>query len=136
LVTFKGLRTGENRHRNQRDFHHAVLSLSARQTNSGRISRTMIFDHDTIRCMEQIKISEFKATCLAVLARVQHTGKPVLVTRFGKPVAQVIPLSKASPDSWLDAMRGRGAIVGDLIEPVSGPEEWEAFQPGPGASDK
>lgn len=86
--------------------------------------------------MEQIKISEFKATCLAVLARVQQTGQPVLVTRFGKPVAQVVPPSKASSESWLGAMRGRGAIIGDLIEPVSSPQEWEAYQSGPGASDK
>ena len=89
-----------------------------------------------IRRMEQIKISEFKATCLAVLARVQQTGEPVLVTRFGKPVAQVVPPSRPAPESWLGAMRGRGAIIGDLIEPVSAPEEWEAFQSGPGASDQ
>ena len=41
--------------------------------------------------MEQIAVSKFKATCLAVLERVSKTRKPVLVTRFGKPVAQVIP---------------------------------------------
>ena len=37
--------------------------------------------------MEEIQISKFKATCLAVLDRVGKTRKPVLVTRFGKPVA-------------------------------------------------
>jgi hypothetical protein len=33
--------------------------------------------------MEEIAISKFKATCLAVLEKVRKTGKPVLVTRFG-----------------------------------------------------
>jgi len=41
--------------------------------------------------MEEMQISKFKATCLAVLARVGKTGNPVLVTRFGKPVAQIVP---------------------------------------------
>ncbi|MDE0001504.1 MAG: type II toxin-antitoxin system prevent-host-death family antitoxin [Rhodospirillaceae bacterium] len=86
--------------------------------------------------MEQIKISEFKATCLAVLARVEQTGQPVLVTRFGRPVAQVTPPPKASPEVWLGSMRGQGTIIGDLIEPVVDPEEWEVLQPGSGASNK
>ena len=41
--------------------------------------------------MEEIAISKFKATCLAVLERVRKTGKPVVVTRFGQPIAQISP---------------------------------------------
>ncbi len=41
--------------------------------------------------METISISKFKATCLAVLERVRKTGEPIQVTKFGKPVADVIP---------------------------------------------
>jgi len=41
--------------------------------------------------MEEIVISKFKATCLAAMERVRKTRKPILVTRFGKPVAQVVP---------------------------------------------
>ena len=40
---------------------------------------------------EEITISRFKATCLAVLAKVKRTGKPILVTRKGEPIAQVMP---------------------------------------------
>ena len=58
------------------------------------------------------------------------------MTRFGKPVAQVVPPPQASPDAWLGAMQGQGAIVGDLIEPVAGPEEWEALQAGPDESSR
>ena len=42
-------------------------------------------------------ISKFKAKCLAVLQRVKRTGKPVLVTRFGKPIAEVVPAVRAGP---------------------------------------
>ena len=40
--------------------------------------------------METISVSRFKATCLAVLQRVKRTGKPVLITRFGEPVAELV----------------------------------------------
>src|SRR5207302_1891342 len=44
--------------------------------------------------MEEMAISKFKATCLAVLERVRKTKKPILVTRFGEPIAEVHDLMK------------------------------------------
>lgn len=41
--------------------------------------------------MEEIAISKFKGTWLAVSERVNNTGEPILVTRFGKPVATIMP---------------------------------------------
>ena len=46
--------------------------------------------------MEEVAISEFKAKCLALLERVRQTKKPLRITRFGKPVAEVVP---PSPDT-------------------------------------
>ncbi len=78
--------------------------------------------------LESIAISEFKATCLAVLERVRRTGNPILVTRRGEPVAEVVPPSTATMGSgWLGAMRGTATITGNLIEPVVDPTEWEAL---------
>ncbi|MHB8763802.1 MAG: type II toxin-antitoxin system Phd/YefM family antitoxin [Deferrisomatales bacterium] len=78
--------------------------------------------------METITISAFKATCLAVLEKVRRTGKPVLVTRRGEPVAEVVPPSPpARETSWLGAMQGTGKIVGDVVSPASGEDEWEAL---------
>ena len=80
--------------------------------------------------VDMIPISKFKATCLAVLEEVRRSGKPILVTRRGEPVAEIVPPSRPSaPESWLGAARGTGRIVGDLIEPVVGGEEWEALEP-------
>ena len=82
--------------------------------------------------MERIPISKFKATCLAVLDRVGKTHKPVLVTRFGRPVAQIVP--PPPPDrreGWFDCMKGRGRIVGDIIAPASEPSDWEVLKPDP-----
>ena len=77
-----------------------------------------------------IAISEFKATCLAVLERVRRTGTPVVVTRHGEPIAEVIPLSVASTgNTWLGAMRGTATIVGDLVAPASNVTDWDALSP-------
>ncbi|MGH7565540.1 MAG: type II toxin-antitoxin system Phd/YefM family antitoxin [Gemmatimonadota bacterium] len=77
---------------------------------------------------ETIPISRFKATCLAVLERVRRSGQPVVVTRRGEPVAEVVPPSpERSSSDWLGVMRGRGRIVGDIVRPASEPEEWEAL---------
>ena len=51
-------------------------------------------------------ISKFKATCLAVLQRVKRTGKPVVVTRFGKPIAEVVPPSgRAKARDWIGSFQ-------------------------------
>jgi prevent-host-death family protein len=77
---------------------------------------------------DTIAISEFKATCLAVLERVRRTGAPIIVTRRGEPIAEVIPPSIASAgDGWLGAMRGTAVIVGDLVSPASASADWEAL---------
>ncbi|HEV2383487.1 MAG TPA: type II toxin-antitoxin system Phd/YefM family antitoxin [Terriglobia bacterium] len=69
--------------------------------------------------MREIAISEFKAKCLPLLEQVHKTKKPILVTRFGKPVAEVMPPSPTSkPEDWLGSMKGRMEIIGDVISPV------------------
>jgi antitoxin (DNA-binding transcriptional repressor) of toxin-antitoxin stability system len=78
--------------------------------------------------MDQIAVSKFKATCLAALERVRRTGRPLRVTRFGRPLADVVPAMPASPDPWLGAMTGRGRIAGDLVEPVSEAGDWDALK--------
>jgi prevent-host-death family protein len=79
--------------------------------------------------MEEVSISEFKAKCLAILEQVRKTRKPVRITRFGKPVAEVVPPSPGKErKSWLGSMKGRGKIVGDIISPATDPEEWEVLR--------
>lgn len=76
---------------------------------------------------ETISISEFKATCLARLERVRRTGRRLLVTRRGAPIAEVVPASvDREVDGWLGSASGTGRITGDLVAPVVAREEWEA----------
>lgn len=78
--------------------------------------------------MEQIAISKFKATCLAVLERVRRTRRPVLVTRFGEPVAEVVPPRVAKkPTRWIGSLAHTGRISGDIVAPASDERDWEAL---------
>ena len=74
--------------------------------------------------MREIAISQFKATCLAVLEDVRRTRRPIRVTRFGKPVAEVIPPGVAPKESWLGCMRDSLEISGDIVEPVRAFDRW------------
>lgn len=75
--------------------------------------------------MREIAISKFKATCLAELENVRRTGKPLLITKFGKPVAEVVPPKKADRKSWIGSMAGTGEIVGDIVGPIGAFDNWE-----------
>ena len=78
--------------------------------------------------MKEIAISEFKAKCLALIDQVQKTKKPILITRFGKPVAEVIPPSPAPVGDWIGSMRDSMKIVGDIVSPASDESEWEVLR--------
>lgn len=42
-----------------------------------------------------IPAGQFKAQCLALLDEVAETGRPIVVTKHGRPVARVVPLEAA-----------------------------------------
>lgn len=74
-------------------------------------------------------ISKFKATCLAALERVRRTGRPLRVTRFGKPIADVVPAAPEKPaQDWLGSLRGTIEIRGDIVGPSSDVVNWEALE--------
>ena len=78
--------------------------------------------------MQEIAISEFKAKCLALLEQVRKTKKPIRITRFGKPVADVVPAAPISERAyWLGSMRGEMEIRGDIVSPVIEETDWEAL---------
>lgn len=77
--------------------------------------------------MKEVAISEFKAKCLGLLEEVRKTRKPIRVTRFGKPVAEVIPPSPDKPAGRrLGCMAGTGKILGDIVGSISPESDWDA----------
>ena len=67
----------------------------------------------------RIPAGRFKARCLALLDEVEATGRALVVTKRGRPVARVTPLSEGAPD-----LRGSVIAQGDLVTPLD--EEWES----------
>ena len=88
----------------------------------------MVDDHGTFSGMEEMAISKFKATCLAALERVRRTGRPLRVTRFGEPVADIVPPSPGRPPGeWLGSSRGTVEVRGDIVKPSSELVKWDAL---------
>ena len=82
--------------------------------------------------MEEIAISKFKATCLAVLERVRRTNQPIRVTRFGKPVAEIVPPSLPTrPKRPIGTLGQSVRIIGDIVAPIIDISDWEAEGQGP-----
>lgn len=65
----------------------------------------------------------FKAECLRLMDEVARTGQPVVITKHGKPVAQLVPVP-AAPESLFGYMRDTVTIKGDVIAPAG--ESWDA----------
>lgn len=72
-------------------------------------------------------ISKFKATCLATLERVRATGRPLRITKFGQPVADVVPAAPEPPkQDWMGSLKGTVEIHGDIVGPTG--EPWDALE--------
>lgn len=79
--------------------------------------------------MKEVAISEFKAKCLSLLEQVQKTKKPILVTRFGKPIAQISPApAETAKVAWFGSMKDSIEILGDIISPANDENEWEVLR--------
>jgi prevent-host-death family protein len=68
--------------------------------------------------------SEFKARCLRLLDQVEENGDTLVITKRGRPIAKVMPLSppkRSLRGSW----KGRVRIHGDIVNFDTG-RDWES----------
>src|SRR5207244_13036836 len=85
--------------------------------------------------MKEVAISEFKAKCLAMIEQVHKTKRPIRVTRFGRPVAEVVPPSpEAASGDWIGSMRDKMEILGDIVSQATETDDWEALRDGDSSS--
>ena len=85
---------------------------------------TMVRDYGHIimdDASHSIGAGEFKARCLKLLDEVAQTRQPLIITKHGKPVAQLTPLPpKKDP---FGALKGSVVYEGDIISPLD--VEWD-----------
>ena len=74
--------------------------------------------------MESLTVSKFKATCLAVVEQVAKSKKRVIITKRGRPIAEVIPYEA---ETSTVPLKDTVAFMGDIVSPVAA-EDWEALQ--------
>jgi prevent-host-death family protein len=67
--------------------------------------------------MKTMPTGLFKAQCLADMDEVQAKREPVVITKYGKPVAKLVPADKET-DEIYSFLRDNGTITGDVIVPV------------------
>jgi len=74
--------------------------------------------------MKTMKASEFKARCLAVMDEVAEHCEPVLITKNGKPVAELRAHGGRRAKSPIGLHRDQVRIKGDIVAPLAA--KWEA----------
>lgn len=70
-----------------------------------------------------IPAAVFKAECLKLMDEVARTGQAVVITKHGKPVAQLGPVA-AQPKSQFGYMRNTVTIKRDIVAPTD--DSWSA----------
>ncbi len=58
----------------------------------------------------------FKAECLKLMDQVEKTREPIVITKHGKAVAQLAPVS-ADPQSLFGYMKNTVKMAGDILAP-------------------
>jgi prevent-host-death family protein len=71
-----------------------------------------------------IPAGEFKAKCLKLLDKVAADRQPLVITKHGKPVAQVVPMP--ARENIVGSMKGSVLWMGDIISPID--VEWDAMK--------
>ncbi len=74
--------------------------------------------------MRTLKASEFKAKCLEIMDEVAATGEPVVITKNGLPITQLVPF-RPKKETLFGALRGSVSIRGDIMAPVDA--KWDAL---------
>lgn len=73
--------------------------------------------------MKQIPAGKFKTHCLSLLDEVARTQQSIVVTKYGKPVARVVPYSD-SRETEENPLKGCIIFQDDIVSAIN--EEWEA----------
>ena len=75
--------------------------------------------------MKKMAISEFKAQALHVSGEVARTKVSVVVTKRGKPIAEVVPYRDTREKPVAGLLSGTIVHEGDIVSPL-GEDDWNA----------
>lgn len=67
--------------------------------------------------MKTVPVGKFKTHCLSLLNEVTKTHESLVITKYGRPVARVVPFSSAS-NSGENPLKNSIVFEKDLIDPI------------------
>jgi prevent-host-death family protein len=73
--------------------------------------------------MKKMAAGFFKTNCLAVMDEVQAKHETVVITKYGQPVAKLVPVNTET-DEIYNFLAGKGVVLGNIVAPALSPEEW------------
>ena len=78
----------------------------------------------TISSHRSASVAAAKANLSALLKDVEQNREEVTLLRRGVPIARIVPIAEAGPQSGYGWMRGSVRELGDIVGPTG--EEWDA----------
>jgi prevent-host-death family protein len=91
------------------------LHIEKRSYFSSHINRDIV--------MQKMAAAQFKAQCLAVMDQVSQSGRPVVITKHGKPMVKLVPANEGEEEIF-GALAGIARIKGDIENTVPA-SDWE-----------
>ena len=73
--------------------------------------------------MKVIPAGKFKAQCLSLLKEISQKRNSIIITKYGKPIAQVIPVND-SQETVHNTLKDSILFEKNLIDPID--VDWEA----------
>lgn len=68
--------------------------------------------------------SQFKARCLELMDYVRDSGREIVITKRGEPVAKLVPVPPPARKDIFGILRGTVTYHGDIIAPTG--DRWNA----------
>lgn len=72
----------------------------------------------------EIAAGEFKAKCLKLMCDIHEYHEEVIITKFGKPVAKLVPVKDKKAKSLFGVLKDSLFITGNIVKPTG--EKWSS----------
>jgi prevent-host-death family protein len=77
--------------------------------------------------VKEVAASDLKNDWYAYLDEVSQARTEIVLTRYGKPIAKLVPFDGENESRPVfGSMKGTVTVVGDIIKPVA--DVWEAYE--------
>ena len=71
----------------------------------------------------EVCATEFKAKYLKLMNQVNNYHEEIIITKYGKPIAKLVPVSKKASKSLFGYMKDTVKINSDILKPID--EKWD-----------